>query len=257
MRRFIRIILKKKILFAILLLAIAVSGYHLSGNENKNQIDNINPVYTDGLSKTSSDDSSVNAVTDIPDYDGSTSVVVLNNNVPEFSEEELTTDVYVSLSPLDELGRCGAAIGCFGPETIAKEERGSIGHIRPSGWHTIKYPEVISDLYLYNRCHLLMYKVSGILDDERNLITGTRYLNVESMLPLETKILDYIYETNNHVVYRVTPVFKGDNLVASGVKMEAYSVEDQGKGVCFNAYCYNVQPGIVINYATGESKLEE
>lgn len=190
---------------------------------------------------------------DIPSYSGQP-YAICNDNMPEFSAEEMTDVPFTELSELDELGRCGTAIGCFGRETVTNQERGSIGHIRPSGWHTVKYPGIISDLYLYNRCHLLMFKLSGILDDERNLITGTRYMNTEGMLPFENSILDYIEETGNHVMYRVTPVFVETNLVASGVQMEAYSVEDQGKGICFNVFCFNVQPNIEIDYRTGDSR---
>ena len=137
------------------------------------------------------------------------------------------------------------------------EERGEIGMVRPSGWHTVKYPEVIEDLFLYNRCHLIGYQLSGENANEKNLITGTRYFNVEGMLPFENEVARYVRKTGNHVLYRVTPIFEGENLVAEGVLMEAYSVEDQGRGVEFCVFVYNVQPGIEIDYATGESRIDQ
>ena len=138
---------------------------------------------------------------------------------------------------------------------MPSEARGEIGQIRPSGWHTVKYTGVVDGNYLYNRCHLIAYCLTAENANKKNLITGTRYMNNEGMLPYEEKTARYIDKTNNHVLYRVTPVFEGSNLVASGVLMEAYSVEDQGKGFCFCTYCYNVQPGVAIDYATGDSHL--
>ncbi|SEK58399.1 DNA-entry nuclease [Pseudobutyrivibrio ruminis] len=182
---------------------------------------------------------------------------VVNDNVPYFSEEDLTrTDAFETYSELDSLGRCGVAYANICQELMPTEERGEIGSVKPSGWHTVNYHEYVDGNYLYNRCHLIGYQLSGENANEKNLITGTRYLNVEGMLPFENEVAEYVEETGNHVLYRVTPVFEGDNLVASGVQMEAYSVEDQGAGVMFNVYCYNVQPGITIDYATGDSELE-
>lgn len=191
----------------------------------------------------------------LPAYAGEASIAV-NGNVPFFSSEEMTEDVFEYYSEPDGLGRCGAAFANVCRELMPAEERGSIGSVRPSGWHTVKYDR-IPDRYLYNRCHLIGYQLAGENDNERNLITGTRYLNVEGMLPWENLVAQYAEETGNHVLYRVTPCYEGENLVASGVLMEAFSVEDQGEGVCFNVYCYNVQPGILIDYATGESRLDE
>lgn len=180
----------------------------------------------------------------------------LNGNIPAFTEQEKSgTAGYLNFSPLDSLGRCGPAEGCLGPETICSEPRGEIGMIKPSGWHTIRYDGLVEGKYLYNRCHLIAFMLSGENANEQNLITGTRYLNTVGMLPFENKVNSYIKDTGNHVFYRVTPVFLGSNLVASGVQMEAWSVEDGGKGVCFNVYCYNVQPGIVIYYPNGESSI--
>ena len=180
--------------------------------------------------------------------------VEMNGNKPEF--DELTTKVFEEYSKLDSLGRCGVAYACVGLEIMPTEERGAIGQVKPTGWHTIKY-DIIDGKYLYNRCHLIGYQLTGENANTKNLITGTRYLNVEGMLPFENMVAEYVEETGNHVMYRVTPHFEGTNLLASGVQMEAYSVEDDGKGVCFNVYVYNAQPGIEINYATGDSKLED
>ena len=189
------------------------------------------------------------------DYSGAP-YVELENNVPQFSAEELTTEPFERYSELDWLGRCGVAHANICPQLMPTEERGEIGQVRPTGWHTVRYDGVVDGNYLYNRCHLIGYQLAGENANENNLITGTRYLNVEGMLPFENQVADYVEQTGNHVLYRVTPVFEGDNLVASGVQMEALSVEDEGAGICFNVYVYNVQPGVVIDYATGESWLE-
>lgn len=184
------------------------------------------------------------------------SYIVLNNNRPDFLDDEITTESFEYYSELDEFGRCGAAFACIGVDLMPTEERDSIGQVRPTGWHTVKY-DFIDGNYLYNRCHLIGYQLSGENANERNLITGTRYLNTEGMLPFENIVADYVKETGNHVMYRVTPEFEGDNLLATGVQMEAWSVEDEGEGVCFNVFVYNIQPGVLIDYATGESKAEE
>ncbi len=181
--------------------------------------------------------------------------VVINNNVPFFTEEEKATqDVFEYYSELDSLGRCGMAIANVCKELMPTGERGNIGQVKPSGWQTAKYDHVDGN-YLYNRCHLIGFQLTGENANEKNLITGTRYMNVDGMLPFENMIDDYVDETENHVLYRVTPVFEGEELVARGVLMEAYSVEDEGEGICFNVYVYNNQPDVVIDYATGESRL--
>lgn len=187
----------------------------------------------------------------IPEYSGNP-YVELNGNLPYFTDEELSTTAFELYSELDSLGRCGAAYANVCKEIMPTEERGSIGMVKPTGWHTVKY-DCIADRYLYNRCHLIGYQLAGENANEKNLITGTRYLNVDGMLPFENEVADYVNDTDNHVLYRVTPVFSGDNLLASGVIIEAKSVEDNGVGVQFNVYCYNVQPGISIDYTTGES----
>ncbi len=195
-------------------------------------------------------------LTDIPAYAGN-SFVILDDNKPAFSKKDRErTDAFETYSDLDELGRCGVAYANICKELMPTEERGAIGMVKPTGWHTVKYDNV-EGKYLYNRCHLIGYQLAGEDANEKNLITGTRYLNVTGMLKFEDLVADYVNETNHHVLYRVTPVFEGDNLVASGVEMEAYSVEDKGEGVSFHVFLYNVQPGITIDYATGESWLDD
>lgn len=190
---------------------------------------------------------------EVPEYTGE-DYVIIDNNVPSFTEEDYTTDSFETYSDLDYLDRCGPAYANVSKETMPTEERGQIGMIKPSGWHTVKY-DIVDGKYLYNRCHLIGYQLTGENANEKNLITCTRQMNAETMLEFENKVADYVKETNNHVLYRVTPIFKGDNLLASGVQMEAYSVEDNGKGISFNVYVYNVQDGITIDYKTGDSKL--
>ncbi len=194
------------------------------------------------------------SIADIPSYSGSGAYIAINNNNPFFTEAEYTTNAFENYSALDSLGRCGFAYANVCKEIMPTEERGSIGQVKPSGWQTVKY-DCVDGKYLYNRCHLIGYQLSAENANTKNLITGTRYLNVEGMLPFENMVADYVKETNNHVLYRVTPMFEGNNLVATGVLMEAVSVEDKGEGICFNVFCYNVQPGVIIDYATGDSSL--
>ncbi|WP_363323986.1 DNA/RNA non-specific endonuclease [uncultured Oscillibacter sp.] len=192
---------------------------------------------------------------DIPAYGGAP-YVELEGNEPGFTKEEMTLEVFEEYSELDALGRCGVAYANICPELMPTEERESIGNVKPTGWISAKY-DCVDGKYLYNRCHLIGFQLAGENANECNLITGTRYLNVTGMLPFENEVADYVQRTDNHVLYRVTPVFVGSELVARGVQMEAYSVEDAGEGVCFNVFAYNVQPGVGIDYATGESWLEE
>ena len=194
-------------------------------------------------------------IADIPEYSGSPYVEV-SGNVPSFTDADLSSPAE-TYTPLDPLGRCGSAMAIVSHETMPTEERGSIGMVKPSGWHTVRYDDLISDRYLYNRCHLIGYQLTAENANERNLITGTRYLNVEGMLPFENEVADYVEATGNRVLYRVTPVFVGDELVARGVQMEAESVEDGGAGVSFNVFCHNVQPGIQIDYQTGQSRRSQ
>lgn len=189
---------------------------------------------------------------DIEEYSGEPYTVV-NNNEPYFTTKEITTKSFEKYGSLDYLGRCSVATACIGTDIMPTEERGEIGNIKPAGWHTVKY-DCITDKYLYNRCHLIAYCLAGENANEKNLITGTSYMNVTGMFPFENEVLGYVRNTGNHVMYRVTPIYEGNNLIANGVLMEAYSVEDYGKGVKFCVFCYNVQPGVVINYANGTSK---
>jgi DNA-entry nuclease len=193
--------------------------------------------------------------TDIPAYSGN-AYVEINGNVPFFTDAEMTTSSYEYYSELDSLGRCGVCVASIGTDLMPTEERGTIGSVKPTGWHTVKYTGIVDGNYLYNRCHLIAYELAGENANVKNLITGTRYMNINGMLPFENMTADYVRETGNHVMYRVTPIFEGSNLVASGVLMEAKSVEDNGAGLMFNVFCYNVQPGIAIDYATGDSETD-
>lgn len=187
----------------------------------------------------------------IPEYTN-TPYVIVNDNQPEFDESMYDDSSFEYYSELDDLGRCGSAIANVGMDLMPTDKRGSIGQVKPTGWHTVKYDNV-DGKYLYNRCHLIGFQLTAENANEKNLITGTRYMNVDGMLPFENMVADYIKESKNHVLYRVTPIYNGNDLIASGVQMEAYSIEDKGEGILFNVYVYNVQPGISIDYATGES----
>lgn len=200
-------------------------------------------------------DTWVETLEQVPDFSNEP-YVIINNNKPYFTEDMLSDKAYEFYSELDELERCGYVMACVGTEIMPTEERGEIGMVKPTGWHTVKYDNV-DGKYLYNRCHLIGYQLTGENANRKNLITGTRYLNIEGMLPFENLIAEYVEETNNHVLYRVTPIFEGDNLLASGVQMEGFSVEDNGAEICFNVFAYNAQPGITIDYATGESSLND
>ena len=189
---------------------------------------------------------------DVPAFSG-TPYVTLNENQPDFPDEDRTANSFESYSPLDLLGRCGPAYANVGLETMPTEERGEIGQIKPSGWHTVKYG-VVDGKYLYNRCHLIAWSLCGENANRKDLLTGTRYLNETGMLPFEEQILDYIRETGNHVLYRVTPMYNEEELVCRGVRLEAQSVEDHGKTLCFHVYCYNLQPHVQIDYATGRNQ---
>ena len=195
---------------------------------------------------------------DVPAFSGSP-YVEINGNVPYFTEEDKAGSTFESYSDLDSLGRCGVAYACVSRELMPTEERGQIGHIKPTGWVQAKYEGVVDSKppYLYNRCHLIAYCLTAENDNEKNLITGTRYMNVEGMLPFEEKVARYLDQNDSHVLYRVTPDFRGNNLLATGVLIEAYSIEDEGKGIQFCVYCYNVQPGVKIDYRTGESEVGE
>ena len=191
--------------------------------------------------------------TAMPEPNGS-AYVEYNGNKPRFAPDEITTSGFTELSELDVLGRCGPVLACIGPETMPTEKRGNISSVKPTGWHTVQYPDLITDKYLWNRCHLVGWQLCSLNAEKRNLITGTRYLNMTGMLPFEEIVDDYVEQTGNHVMYRVIPDFRRSELVARGVLIEAYSVEDKGEGVSYCVYCFNIQPGIEIDYATGDSK---
>ena len=195
------------------------------------------------------------ALEEIPPF-SDVAYVPVNGNVPFFMEEEYTTESYEFYSELDDLGRCGVTMACIGVDIMPTEDRGEIGSVKPSGWQSVKY-DIVEGKYLYNRCHLIGFQLAGENANKRNLITGTRYLNIEGMLPFENLVADFVKETKEHVLYRVTPIYEGDNLVASGVLLEGLSMEDGGEEICFCVYAYNNQPGIEIDYATGESKLAQ
>jgi DNA-entry nuclease len=235
---------KKPSLLAILVAAgIVITGYALDiipSDDSSTDVDN-------GTAVTEQ----VDNLSDIPEY-SEDPYVVLNGGKPYFSTDNLSTKSYEEYSELDSLGRCGVCEACIGEDLMPDDERGSIGQVKPTGWHTVKY-DCVDGKYLYNRCHLIGWQLTGENANKCNLITGTRYMNVDGMLPFENMVADYIKETGNHVQYRVTPIFEGDNLLASGVVMEAYSIEDNGTDICFNVYVYNVQPEIAIDYETGES----
>ena len=209
----------------------------------------------DEITDYATEKSSVLTMDEIPAF-ADAPYVVIDDNEPDFQESDYSETSYEYYSDLDELGRCGVAVSNIGKDLMPTKKRGSIGKVKPSGWHTVKY-DFVDGKYLYNRCHLIGYQLTAENANEKNLITGTRYMNVDGMLPFENMVADYIKETNNHVLYRVTPVFSGDNLVASGVQMEAESVEDNGDGILFNVYCFNAQPGIAIDYATGDSHQDD
>lgn len=209
-------------------------------------------IYTEVVDPSLSYTPSYN-IEEIPEYTEE-SYIIINNNEPNFddlSKKEVSFEVY---SELDHIGRAGQAYASLGIELMPTEERKSINSVKPSGWHTVKY-DIVDGKYLYNRCHLIGFQLAGENANKNNLITCTRYMNTEGMLEFENEVAEYIRNTNNHVLYRVTPMYEGNNLVAKGVQMEAYSIEDNGEGVKFNVFVYNVQPGINIDYETGESSL--
>lgn len=243
-----------KKLLALLLSALLVLG--LCACE-KEEVDFALDVASSVLEliQQSREDGDTDTGEEIPAFSGD-AYVVLNGNAPFFTEEEYTTESYEYYSDLDELGRCGVTEACIGVDLMPTEERGDIGSVKPTGWHSVKY-DIVDGKYLYNRCHLIGFQLAGENANKKNLITGTRYLNIEGMLPFENIVADYVKETGNHVLYRVTPIFEDDDLVAQGVVMEGWSVEDEGESICFCIFAYNAQPGITIDYATGDSWLSE
>lgn len=231
---------KKQFIFSILIVLVAIGTYYKDEIQEYIQINKTYAIESYDMSN-------------IPQYSGK-SYVVLNDNKPNFTDEDYLKGIFEEYSELDALGRCGVAYANVSVDTMPTSERGSIGQIKPSGWHTVKY-DIVSGKYLYNRCHLIGYQLTGENANPKNLITCTRSMNTEGMLEFENQVADYIKETNNHVLYRVTPIFEENNLVASGVQIEASSVEDKCGDICFNVYVYNVQDGIEINYSNGDSNL--
>lgn len=253
--------MKNRLLILLLIIATLFSGCNLGMEDISNPVIEkpiqfaSEPVGKETEEESQGDSGYGFDLSSIPAYSGKAYVAV-NDNVPNFSETDLTTTSYEQYSDLDRLGRCGVVVANIGKDIMPTMERGSIGMVKPSGWHTVKY-DCVDGRYLYNRCHLIGYQLSGENATVENLITGTRYMNIEGMLPFENEVADYVQATNNHVLYRVTPVFEGTNLLASGVLIEAMSVEDMGQGIMFHVFCYNVQPGIVIDYSNGNSRLAE
>ena len=237
------------VITAILLILLGLGGYYQ---------DDIKNIIIPNESQTEEETQTVSHSYDIgniPEYNG-TPVITINDNKPSFTEDELKVQSLEQYSDLDSLGRCGTAIALVGKETMPTEERGSIGMIKPTGWHTVKY-DIVDGKYLYNRCHLIGYQLTGENANEKNLITCTRYMNATSMLKYENEVADYIEKTGNHVLYRVTPIFEDENLLATGAQMEAKSIEDNGAGISFNIFVYNIQDGITIDYKTGDSHLTQ
>ena len=250
--------IKKQLLLLIVLLVFALSGCEAQDlllTESTNSGSNRAAADTMTESRITEQVPTAASALAVPEFSGEP-YVVIHDNQPDFTEEEKTTESYEHYSDLDSLGRCGVAEANIGQDLMPTEKRGAIGQVKPTGWHTVKYDQV-DGKYLYNRCHLIGYQLTGENANEKNLITGTRYLNVVGMLPFENMVADYIKETGNHVLYRVTPIFTGENLVADGVEMEALSMEDNGEGISFHIFAYNNQPGISINYRTGDSTLSE
>lgn len=243
---------KLRLLASALLIAVIMTGCSVATNVSKEDIKGAINLVSDIVKGTNSSSYDMSS---IPEFNGKDAYVVLNNNEPNFTKEDMTTKSFEKYSKLDNLGRCGVAFANVGKDIMPTEERGSIGQVKPSGWQTIKY-DIVDGKYLYNRCHLIGYQLTGENANRENLVTGTRYLNIDGMLYFENDIADYVKKTGNHVLYRVTPIFQGSELVCRGVQMEALSVEDNGKGIKFNVFAYNAQPGVEIDYSTGKSKLK-
>lgn len=235
---------KRKLITYIIMAVIAAAIYFASPQLKENT----------QIPGSISAESIADVLSAVPEFSGEP-YVVINDNEPFFTEDDMTDESYEEYAPMDELERCTHTMACIGRDLMPTEERGNIGYVKPSGWQVAKY-DFVDGKYLYNRCHLIGFQLTGENANRENLITGTRYMNTEGMLPFENMVADYIKETDNHVLYRVTPIFEEDNLLASGVLMEAKSVEDEGEGICFNVYCYNAQPGVIIDYSTGESFFE-
>ena len=241
----------EKIISTLIILILIIASWVINKQENntENQQNETNITAEQAQTAENTVSNTTYNLSNIPEYTDKI-YIEINNNISYFEKSEHTTKAFENYSQLDSLKRCGVAYANICKEIMPTEKRGDISNVKPTGWKQTKY----DGKFLYNRCHLIGYQLAGENANELNLITGTNYFNVEGMLPFENKVAEYIDKNNNnHVLYRVTPDFKGENKVASGVEMEAYSVEDNGQGVSFNVYVYNVQPGITINYQTGES----
>lgn len=233
----------KKTIILIIVMLLGFGGWYAWDRYQQSQIEQSEPEQTYDIDE-------------VPEYAGEP-VFEINGGKPAFADEELVTEFYQNFSELDSLGRCGTAEACLDRGHMPEGERGEIEEVKPSGWQVHKYDFIDNGGFLFNRCHMIGWQLTGENENEKNLITGTRYFNVEGMLPYENKVASYIRRTKNHVMYRVTPVFRDKELVCRGVQIEARSVEDKGEGISFNIYCYNVQPGVVIDYSTGYSHLED
>ena len=255
--------INRKSIYRLAMLLLVIVGFLLvvltfwPMDVNAPNSDNQQPIIQVPQEQTVIDEPSYDNIPSVTDYDGVHAWVQVNNGEPYFSDEDKSrTDPFELYSELDSLKRCGVAYANVCPELMPNDARESIGQVKPSGWQTVKY-DIVDGGYLYNRCHLIGFQLAGENANPKNLITGTRYLNIKGMLDAENMIADYVKETGNHVLYRVTPIFVGDNLIADGVLMEAYSVEDEGDGICFNIFAFNVQPGVIIDYANGNSRLAD
>ena len=255
--------INRKSIYRLAMLLLVIVGFLLvvltfwPMDVNAPNSDNQQPIIQVPQEQTVIDEPSYDNIPSVTDYDGVHAWVQVNNGEPYFSDEDKSrTDPFELYSELDSLKRCGVAYANVCPELMPNDARESIGKVKPSGWQTVKY-DIVDGGYLYNRCHLIGFQLAGENANPKNLITGTRYLNIKGMLDAENMIADYVKETGNHVLYRVTPIFVGDNLIADGVLMEAYSVEDEGDGICFNIFAFNVQPGVIIDYANGNSRLAD
>ena len=235
---------RTKVIISLIALILALSVSLIFGEDILDRFDNSNSHIPSA------------SLDSIPEFNGESPYVIINDNVPFFKDEEKVTKSYEKYGELDGLGRCTVCIACIGVDIMPTEERGDISTVEPSGWINAKY-DCVPGKYIYNRCHLIGFQLTGENANKQNLITGTQYLNIEGMLPFENMIADYVKETKNHVMLRVTPIYEGDNLVASGVLMEAWSVEDNGECICFNVYTYNAQPGVIIDYATGNTREDK
>jgi len=244
----------KKLISWLLIFAMLFCFTGCEAEDVEDALNTAIPILIAILEETEESPEELISLENIPEFTDQ-AYIPINNNVPFFDVTELTTESFEYYTELDELGRCGMTIACIGVDIMPTDDRGEIGSVKPTGWQSVKY-DIVDGKYLYNRCHLIGFQLTGENANKQNLITGTRYMNTEGMLPFENMVADFVKETGYHVLYRVTPIYQGNDLVASGVQMEAWSVEDQGEGICYHVYVYNVQPGVIIDYATGENRAQ-